>query len=401
MWSTKHAVSFVMDVVLLVAVAVSAEWTENDSDLKTLRTDSLWFYDLTFSSATTGWATAIDESGYDGGDLITVGQIYKTVNGGKNWELQPMICTCINGYKVPHSISFVDENHGWILHEDTLHHTVDGGATWTRVEAFTGTFSDIYFLTEKKGIACYNKQLFFTEDAGATWEITVSEEDGYFTGLMDIHFADTLTGWIVGGGYTMDGGAILKTTDGGRSWELIHGLEYRAIWGIDSQHVVAAGGEIWVGEVIYTSFDGITTGIHTNVDPVLTDVAFIDSGNGVVTGRQVGHVFQTADGGRTWEACEISSQDYFVATSVYGNTMYVISLTGKIFKYEIPAYAFAKPFGIAGQKVCSTEPLTSVFLGGKRLSLYEGFSLLGRRLSSGARGMTSGVIVKKVPELRK
>jgi photosystem II stability/assembly factor-like uncharacterized protein len=53
------------------------------------------------------------------------------------------------------------------------------------------------------------------------WSAVAIPTDADFSGIW---FADSLNGWITGGGWAIDGGIIGRTRDGGRSWKFESGI---------------------------------------------------------------------------------------------------------------------------------------------------------------------------------
>lgn len=116
----------------------------------------------------------------------TYGQLFGSSNGGASWTLLKSDETV--GY---HKVQFLDPSHGWLLalNEDAglldLSYTTDGGSTWT-----SGVLPDV------PGVG--------------------TPGDLYF--IADFQMLNLQVGWAVG--YTAgDNSVILKTTDGGATWE--------------------------------------------------------------------------------------------------------------------------------------------------------------------------------------
>ncbi|MBK6351923.1 MAG: hypothetical protein IPF46_00635 [Saprospiraceae bacterium] len=113
-----------------------------------------------------------------------------------------------------------------------IHKTTNGGLSWTdqssgysnpvyghfypqRTNRFLGPPADwirrIKFVNTQVGYACADiGRIYKTVDGGTKW---TSLNSGVQEPLMDLDFADVLTGVVVG-----FNGTILKTTDGGQSW---------------------------------------------------------------------------------------------------------------------------------------------------------------------------------------
>lgn len=119
-----------------------------------------------------------------------------------------------------------------------------------------------------------------------------------------VQFVDSRVGWIVGA-------QLLRTTDGGRTWNVIRsegfgtfeaeyiGYGHRAIQFIDSKVGVQLAGNVLAkttdGGATWTEHFSISKPIGQEVPP--QSLFFISPEVGWVIGE---YVFHTADGGRTW-----------------------------------------------------------------------------------------------------
>lgn len=178
--------------------------------------------------------------------------ILHTSDGGATWvrqSLGPDEDAVLNG------VSFVSETEGWLAGEfGTVAHTTDGGKTWERQE--TGVERALFgleFRNAKDGIAVGSAgTIVVTRDGGESWE---QREFELRDTLLDVHFGETYA-WACGrGGYLVkrrddgsfeavhvgiyvwlssiafspDGtgiavgraGTILRTTDGGNTWNVL------------------------------------------------------------------------------------------------------------------------------------------------------------------------------------
>ena len=95
--------------------------------------------------------------------------------------------------------------------------TTDGGQSWDAQE--TGAedvLEDIFFLDDKHGWAVgENGLILHTSNGGEKWTPQMS---GTEETLRSVGFADQKNGWAAGGDFGV--GAILRTSDGGKTWNL-------------------------------------------------------------------------------------------------------------------------------------------------------------------------------------
>lgn len=179
--------------------------------------------------------------------LLSIGQgeqsrIYKTMNGGKSWELQFMNK---NPKGFLDCMAFWDRDHGIVVGDPVdgrfeVIRTENGGKSWNAVLpaslppaiegegafAASGTCiavngkADAWFATG--GTVA---RVFHSSNAGKTWEVfdTPMVHGNASSGIFSIAFQDELHGVIAGGDYTeptKDGPNLAFTSDGGRTWKL-------------------------------------------------------------------------------------------------------------------------------------------------------------------------------------
>lgn len=188
-----------------------------------------------FKDSYTGYLTGYKNRSF-GGEWI--GTIIKTVDGGNSWSESD-----ISNPRdmVLNSISFPEANTGYLAGEilggyisnGVLLKTTDGGATWSdNPVSLRCAFKSIYFTDKNTGFGVGEKiigtgesTLVKTTNGGITWSEVTLPTNSQIT-LNSIAFADASTGYAVGSQiYRVSGGikfcaAILKTTDGGASWNL-------------------------------------------------------------------------------------------------------------------------------------------------------------------------------------
>ncbi len=154
--------------------------------------------DIKFVDVNTGYAVA----GYSGGDIL------KTTNSGATWVSQ------ITGYTLPiYGIAFINAETGFLAGSLTVYKTTNGGTNWQTVHT-SGTneiFTDVFFINPNTGFVSgsYGK-LLKTTNAGASWSPTVVPGVGM---LSSLDFLNENTGFSIG-----DNNAAIKTTNGGVNW---------------------------------------------------------------------------------------------------------------------------------------------------------------------------------------
>ena len=169
-----------------------------------------------------------EEVGYAAGESDT---ILSTKNGGRSWKvLQGGQLGAVgdDDANMYNAVQFLDEETGWLAgvrvspstqgQSALIQKTTDGGQSWVTKE--TGgkedILEDIFFLNASMGWAVgENGIILHTDNGGESW---TEQTSGTPETLRSVGFADENNGWAAGGDFGV--GAILRTTDGGKTWEL-------------------------------------------------------------------------------------------------------------------------------------------------------------------------------------
>jgi photosystem II stability/assembly factor-like uncharacterized protein len=213
--STGWACGFVVDVGastttgMLYTVDGGKTWEQQTTGVSYGQIVDLFMFD-----EQSGWALT-NESYRPEGSSDSYVQALKTIDGDKNWELintgQTGMITI--GYAIRSgALFFHDADTGWILGANcNLYKTTDGGNIWDKVPLpldWTNTI-DLKFSSKHLGTVC-GESIFHTRDGGDQWT-EVPSINRIFT---DMHFKDSLNGWMVG-----EWGNIYRTMDGGSTWD--------------------------------------------------------------------------------------------------------------------------------------------------------------------------------------
>ena len=123
------------------------------------------------------------------------GVMVNSRDGGKTWQT-------IKLPDVPLAADFIDRQNGWLVANDAVHRTRDGGLTWRRASKLKGV-RRVKFLTAERGFAVgYPKAVWSTGDGGGTWEkvpeAALPEAKAENTAYNTIAFANAEHGVITG-----------------------------------------------------------------------------------------------------------------------------------------------------------------------------------------------------------
>ena len=164
------------------------------------------------------------------------GIVYRTTDGGKNWEQTLALVTtaerlyCIEALNADTAF-VVGGGTGGSGNKASIYRTTNGGADWEIVYSATNPaafWNAIQFWDNKNGIAygdplTTNRRFLIvtTNDGGTTWTpisnppLANVNEFGLFNCF---YFSDKLNGWFGTSGQPGNAGRVFRTTDGGNTW---------------------------------------------------------------------------------------------------------------------------------------------------------------------------------------
>ncbi|MEO0132450.1 MAG: YCF48-related protein [candidate division WOR-3 bacterium] len=241
---------------------------------------SKWTARIFFINETLGWAAC--------GEAI----IGKTTCGNEttynffNWQ---QICLPNPPYSADscdiYGIYFIDENRGWFCAgRYPEYDAVNGETLYVKGQGYIGR----------------------TLDGGGnptSWQLL--RRDTIYD-FFDIRFLDSLSGFVVGGNDRTNQAVILRTQNGGLTWQEIpvpNQAKYlRALDFVGRRHAWAVGRN---GTILHTNDGGNTWIIQqSGVDTTLFDVSFADTLHGLIAGN--GCVLYTHNGGSTWHIANLT-----------------------------------------------------------------------------------------------
>jgi len=164
-------------------------------------------------------------------------KIFKTTNGGTNWQQSYEYAGAGSQYVFWDDLYFWDDSTGIAISDQVLANpnalfivrTTNGGATWSTISAGLPTGNSLYGINGKmldvignhcwfgvmsgtQGDTTAQRFLIHSRDRGLTWEsVSIPANFGQF----GVSFSDTSRGIIIG-----PFGHLARTTDGGKSWQM-------------------------------------------------------------------------------------------------------------------------------------------------------------------------------------
>ena len=279
----------------------------------------------------------------DGWVLAEVIGLLRSRDGGKSW--QPLKGPCPpNGYPYQKSFNFVNASVGWstCTTENSktgtidirLFRTPDGGDNWEQIEVnapasppgigqgMPGWIPNIAdgmdvpaFFDYEHGWTAGSGVLFSSKDGGKYWQPLAPE--GITSYISNPEFVEANTGFAIASqGVAETGVALIKTTDGGRTWTQILPPLYPLLTSyLDTRTGFGVGSNSGTGLVYHTSDSGQTWQLVGSlpVDVISPQrIQFVDAVHGWILAQDCpdpknqtdcfeNGIYQTDDGGKTWQ----------------------------------------------------------------------------------------------------
>jgi photosystem II stability/assembly factor-like uncharacterized protein len=275
----------------------------------------------------------LDEN--DGWILGTNGNLWKTTNTGITWE--HIYNNDINGGI---GLQFTSSTTGWMTKQSELFTTSDGGYTWRIVftNPYTLNHLNSYFINDSVGFiasdsALEKSTLFRTTDEGDNWIVLTDTLIGFITPYF---FSENLGFIVCKDG---DGTRVFKTTDLGNIWNqsnecfsYLDGCNFGPIQMLNENEGYMA--HHWVTTFAVTSILKTTNGGNTwegggFSNPIFNfgvkDINYLSFQNGWVTTNNK-NIFRTTSAGVSWDTLQrattlddvIKNIEFFNSNISYG-----------------------------------------------------------------------------------
>lgn len=315
---------YLMLMIVLVTTAIHSKWLWQNP-----RPTGNDILNVKFINEQTGWFVG------------NCGTIFKTTDGGQNWL--PIITKYTCDFT---AVDPVDENNIWIVGygystENILCdpsfkvlNSCDGGNSWS-LKLNGATFlcdsiykrlryylEDVCFMDINTGFVVGDSGMILkTTNGGTSWTLQQQSKQYHFK---SVQFFDSQLGFVAGGsGFITSGhlphqddltddGIILKTMDGGNTWQTVFSdtIAFFDMYFLNPSIGWAVGVSQWfieLGEIGYKLWfmkttDGGNNWGQINVETIpalLYNTFFIDELNGYATGSG-GRILKTKDGGKHW-----------------------------------------------------------------------------------------------------
>ena len=228
-----------------------------------------------------------------------------------------------------------DQNR-WIVVglKGLIYMTTNGGYTWGTTESGTDNdIVDLFFVNESRGVIITNNSILKTSDGGWTWDY-LSPPAGDF---LSCFMLDSVHIYIGGSKWSQfePYGTVSVSSNGGTEWIQISqfgtGNYIRDINFISVNVGIAVSSD---GKS-YKSIDGGLTWDQTlSAETGFRSLSFCDSLNGIVVGGIIHHqqIYKTTDAGSTWEQTN-TPYDY-IKELVYYNYQTLIAVGSNYSVYK-------------------------------------------------------------------
>ena len=268
--------------------------------------------DLTMTDPTHGWARP-----YTFNDVAATTSVLRTTTRGNSWPLLNLALRTTSVSWLSAQLlaaAFPDRDTAWVGGQDWANNvgfvlrTTDGGTTWARqtLPAAPPDVTELAAWGGRRVVAIGSGQaLYVTRDAGQRWARAVVPGS---RPLRRATWADSATIYV-----TTDSTTLLKSTDAGRTWQLLPPTNFYDPTGRGTKLTFTSAlvgylaygeniGRTTDGGLTWTStqgaFDQIRTPGRTGYGLDLRSLTFRNPREGWVVGPT--DVFRTQDAGQTW-----------------------------------------------------------------------------------------------------
>ena len=224
------------------------------------------------------------------------GSLNTSTNNGASWT---------SGYlsNPPNinSVFFIDVNTGWIVTNyatatPSIYKTTNGGINWNmQTSPVTSSLYSVKFTSALNGIACgASGTVIYTTNGGTTWLTYPSVTTN------DLVSIDQKVNTIIA---TAKNGMIIKSTNNGSSWtaidyKILVKSDVNSVYMMDDTHFYTCGGG---GFIRYTTDGGSTYTYQINpMMANLVNIYFFNSQKGWAVSSLNNAIVKTTDGGNTW-----------------------------------------------------------------------------------------------------
>jgi photosystem II stability/assembly factor-like uncharacterized protein len=215
---------------------------------------------------------------------------------------------------------------------------IEGQQAWNRIvnHPQENAINDLTRIpgTDKIVAVAEGSTVMYSEDLGESWVVACNPAGlNNFANLKTVFFPDALLGFIA-----TDDGQILRTTDGGNQWSLVHTTSpensLNDIHFFNANHGIVCGDNGLILKTGNGGDDWIT--VFSGVTSHLKEIKFVTSQNGVILTSSSDYLLATIDGGNTW------------ATPVFNPPLQITQMLSLEFVNETTGYLYGNHSDMMG-----------------------------------------------------
>lgn len=267
------------------------------------------------------------------GYLLGNDTLYKSTDGGRNWSV---VQTFVRGSGLAELGVGNDQNIAIAHRDDTLYVSKNGGAGFNKVP--TGVVSPRgIFYTSPTEIFASGREILRSQNGGDTWQLMYTKPGaaGMYSNLF---FLNSNTGWDIAES------GLYQTTNGGVTWTKNAAFTFTTP-GAPAivQFVDAANGFVSTTNGLYKTSNGGTSwtkivaadALRAGVTVGYPDIHFFNASSGYYIGAHA--VYRTDDGGNSWTRevrPYITSADMIELHFTDANHGWACGMNGLLYRYE-------------------------------------------------------------------
>lgn len=233
------------------------------------------------------------------------GTVIKSTNAGGNWTLLPYFAQNINAF------SFKDANTGIAGTYNSIYRTTNGGVNWETIliaqgfDFYSGAYigNNTFIITANPvNLIGVLSRIYRTSDLGANFTIQEYSRDSTGYAFWETFFINNTTGFINGSCYN-NTFRLLKTTDAGVTWNYIYNsmpvpILTRSIYFLNENTGFVVGNFNYIGKTTNGGYNWISIKYNPSVYGTgYRNIRFLDQNKGMIVGSTC---LRTTDGGDNW-----------------------------------------------------------------------------------------------------
>ncbi len=242
------------------------------------------------------------------------GRIYRTNDGFDSFLPTVTIIGVTIGNCT--AIHFVNDTLGFVgTSTGKIFRTEDAGLTWSlQNSGITAQLERFFFVDDQLGFAVAAQFILRSTDGGSTWEQLPTPE---LVNIKDLHFWDAMNGIGVGAV-----GVILRTVDGGDTWSSITSPTTYTMNDLEVQGNTLIACGAW-SRIIRSTDGGATWTVQTSDNRERYSLSFTPAGVGLMGAS--GIVYRSLDMGATWSMVHVGTPNSLTRMSFANDQIGVVA----------------------------------------------------------------------------